>query len=409
MSTKYHSRARGAVSLFVVVFTSLLLLIITIGFMRLMMQDQQHATASDVSKSAYDSAQAGVEDAKRALITYRQVCSDAASPECARQHAIINKKECTTLQQLGTVSSTGEEVPLKQQDSDDELQQAYTCVTLQVDSPDYLGVLEPATTRLIPLRGVSSFNQVIVQWFTQSDVKNNPNGSVGTVELPAFAALPKLAEWPQNRPALLRTQFIQLGPTFKLTDFDANTDDGHSDNNTVFLYPASAGRTDPISIINEDVRRSSTNGVLQQVACRSDFTTNRYACQATVALPQPIGQTDDNRGAAYIRIDGLYNQLNNFRIQLAKDGQPVSFAGVQAIVDSTGRASDQFRRVQSRIEVDTNSFPYPRAAIDITGNLCKNFMVTDSANDYVSGSTVCDPATYTKKKDKSEVSPTKNP
>ena len=90
--------------------------------------------------------------------------------------------------------------------------------------------------------------------------------------------------------------------------------------------------------------------------------------------------------------------MNNFRVQLAKDGQAVSFAGVQAIVDSTGRASDQFRRVQSRVEVDTNSFPYPRAAIDITGNLCKNFMVTDNPTDYVSGSTVCDPTTYTKKK-----------
>ena len=58
---------RGAVSIFIVLFTALLVTIIATGFIQLMLRNQQQSVNSDLSQSAYDSALAGVEDAKRAL------------------------------------------------------------------------------------------------------------------------------------------------------------------------------------------------------------------------------------------------------------------------------------------------------------------------------------------------------
>lgn len=393
--TNGETRQRGAVSLFVVIFTALLVTVISVGFVNLMIQGQRQATTDDLSRSAYDSAQAGVEDAKRALVKYSEACSNGDVETCSRFDTAFRSNSCRTLQETGIAGTTANEVLIRQEEGDEALQQAYTCVTMETDSPDYIGTLDSDKSRVIPLRGVSDFNKITLEWFMQSDLQKDDESEDVEVNLPLETdpLLPKLSEWPANRPALIRSQLIQYGTGgFQLNDFD-DVKDGKSNANTLFFYPSGSIDTGPDGNFRflADVRKSQATRTLQQVRCDKDFA-RFYACKATIDLPRAIGQSNDSRNA-YLRLNALYSSGNNFRIQLFNGTNPVKFAGVQATVDSTGRANDQFRRIQSRVELDVSSFPYPEAAVDITGNLCKTFLVTDSPADYNAGG--CDPAAYT--------------
>ncbi len=396
MMNKVRQNEKGAVSLFLVIFSALLITTITVAFIRIMIQDQLQATTNDLSRSALDSANAGVEDAKRAIVAYRKHCigtgSGVGTTECNNLiSALTDGTHCDTMQRAGIAGHPGDkEVIIEQTEGDSALQQAYTCVKVQLNTDDYVGSLTPNTSRLVPLKAKDDFDRITIEWYSQTDLQDALSGSdsqsSGRVDLGLDAKLPKLADWPNNRPALLRVQLLQHSDSFRLSDFDKDQD-GQTNNATLFLVPSSVGR-DTVSF-SEDVRQSHTSDALVQVRCNPNFSATsadtQYACKVTIELPEPIGADDIGSRRAYIKVTEFYNPNTTFRITMLNDEELVRFNAVQPIVDSTGRANDLFRRIKSRIELEGSSIPGAEAAIDITGSLCKTFLVTDQEVDYNPG------------------------
>lgn len=402
--TTNHKQA-GAVSIFVVIFATLLMAIITVGFIRLMISEQQKAAESDLSQSAYDSALTGVEDAKRAILLYQSACNNGA-PNCAVLTNRLVSDQCNSgIRDIvlsngsiadGVGGGTGE-VMIQQSENDRSLDQAYTCVKVQVDSPNYEGSLAENGSVLVPLIGTGSFNEVTVEWFDSIDAGGT------AVNLPAAGPNSRKmiakADWPTNRPALLRAGLMQFGTNFTQDEFDT-TKPNQSNANTVFLFPQRVGNAenDVIGLdpryTNEatagDLTTLDPKGLPVETKCETvvDGAAGPYACKMRLKLPDPI---DGGDRTAYLRLSALYNK-SNFRLTLSRDGTDVNFKGVQAVVDSTGRANDLFRRVESRIDLIDTTFPYPDAALDLGGNLCKNFGVDDEKYYAdVNGSATCTP------------------
>lgn len=386
----------GAVSLFVVIFAALLMIIVTVSFVQLMVKEQQQATSNDLSQSAFDSAQAGVEDAKR-LLLLDQACRNNTAPATVNCAAIASalttapgqsSTDCDALSKAGIVGETNDETVIQQNESDTNsasLNQAYTCVKIGVNTDDYKDSLSTDSSGIVPIRGVSEFDTIELSWFNQDDVSSETDKTIGFPTTGANVSLPRMGtKWQANYPPLMRTQLMQMGGSFKLSDFDDSQAGNKSDANTLFLYPSATG------VSNEDfaldARRSPTNAP-HQVKCNTSFVDGEYACQATIKLPAPIDGNTANRNA-YLRLTSLYNGAH-FKIRLKKGATYVQFNRVQPLVDSTGRADNIFRRVQARVEL-TGDFVYPEAAIDMQGNLCKNFSVTDKDADF-SGTTTCTP------------------
>lgn len=400
----------GAVSIFIVIFAALLLTVITVGFVRLMLADQQRATNNDLSQSAYDSALTGVEDAKRALLRFQNICRTGGVIACQNVRNVITDaanpnpadKRCNVGIYAGSIinpatnegdsvgpTGTGE-VLIQQNIGDDKLEQAYTCVKMSLDTPDYLGKVDADRSKLIPLLSTSAFNEVTIQWFSSKDISD---GTVVDVPSAAGRSLPGTDYWPDTRPSVMRAGLMQVGGSFSLTDFDAVNATGQSNANTLFLYPAVSGFGN-VEFTGRDPRETGTkvpataDNALIPTTCSPTVTADAgtYSCSITLTLPDPI-----NAGSrtAYLRLTSLYNGAH-FRITLANSSAPVNFTDVQATVDSTGRANDLFRRVVSRVDLIDTEFQFPDAALDVSGDLCKDFAVTDEAAGYYPGA-VCTP------------------
>jgi hypothetical protein len=365
-----RERERGVSSLFVVIFTCILLTIISISFIGLMVREQQRAIDDQLSRSAYDAALSGVEDGKRVLAA----CQKGSAVACTA----ITNENCNTVQTAAIGIGGANEVLIQSSDgSGGALDQAYTCVKIRQNTPNYKGLLNSDSSAMVPLRGTAAFDRIEVSWFTQAD-----NGGLSSVATPSVVPTPRLTPyntWSSSKyPPVIRFHFMQHNSSGSINQDDFDTPAGSG---TAFLYPANAGS----STINlEGIRRTAGIGAVSPVKCQASFPVTGFACSTIVILPNT--STGKNM---YLRVSSVYRQAN-FQLRLLNGmaANPVDFSGVQSSVDSTGRANDIFRRVEARVESTTPDIPYPRATVDITNNLCKDFSVT--ATNYSSGG--CNPA-----------------
>lgn len=375
MQTKWPS---GAVAIFSVVFATLLIMIVTVGFMMLMIGDQRQSTNSDLSESAYDSALTGVEDAKRLIIAYAD-CKGNSSTRCNNIRSVFTgaelKTDCYGIADAGFGSVENGETLIAQSETDKELNQAYTCVEVTMNTLDYLGELsDKGSGTLIPLQsaGGAQFNRLKISWFTQNDV-GGPN-----VTLRTGVALPRLTAWGPTTPPIVRATVIQPDGNISLDDLN-ETDSAA----TLFLYPNTIGNTTfQTSLDVRDHDGGDGSEAPLPVRCVDSLVIAAYSCEATIEL-------GGNTTSAYLLLAALYNSTQ-YRVELFNSSDdPVRFNGTQPMVDSTGRASDIFRRVESRVELVGTTLAYPTTAVSVAKNFCKTFSVTDDPAEYDAGA--CDP------------------
>ena len=203
MSQQQTTTKKGAAAIYIVIFTATLLAIVTLSFVRLMLAESMRTTNYSLSQSAYNSALAGIEDAKVVLLRYQNCMNSgstfAAGVDCAPYleafdslNTSTNAEDCDLVRNLlgydtdynkanhetliqtntsNTVSSAGE-----------AFDQAYTCVKINQKSSNYLTTLtENYSTKIVPIRTgntsnptdpehVNSVNRVVISWFNRKNI-----------------------------------------------------------------------------------------------------------------------------------------------------------------------------------------------------------------------------------------------
>lgn len=385
MNKKYLQKIKltqtesGAASIFIVIFFALLLSVITVSFVNIVNQDQQQALNNDLSQSAFDAALAGAEDGKQALDWYRSNCIGPSplNPTHSLCSTISeNDPECSDIAKFRSIlglrmkEDASNEVQVGARDNDKDLNQSYTCASIEYNTDDYERKLNAGRSHLIELKGATPINKLEIEWFNKEDASDaatitKPPHSDGTA-----APLPQDSQqWGVATPALLRLQIISVNSAFNLNDIATRT---------VFLYPGGSTPLDTsFSVLPTNPSKPA------KTECADNLETQEYACSAALGLGAYAG---DRR---FLMVTPLYNQAT-FNIKLLNNDTAVDFAGVQPIVDVTGRANDVFRRIESRVEFAppdiplAEGFDYP--AFDSTDSICKAFGVGSQTAHFSNGS-----------------------
>lgn len=398
---------KGAASFYMVAFSTLILIIIVTSFAAVIISEVTRTANDDLSQSAYDSALAGVEDAKLVIYQY-QKCKkmNDLSPLCTEiidkiENSSSGSDESARCDAVGKIlqridKEEGGEVVVQESNVSNNMSQAYTCVNISLPG-DYRA--STSSTKVIKTRfedGVANnVTKVKVSWYTapEDDLGynySNYSKSSG-VAFPTDIATP-----PTIFVSMVQTAKMFDLESFKSTDSET-TNRGTTNRGTVFLVPAKEKPEKPVNddanyLVAENDEKGGNyidkNGFLNSnrqqatnkpyvVYCPDNNNGNEFACSATIEIPRPIGGGERNSETFDFVVSVPYGSRDSretdFKLdffcdeneegcgskKINPDASPeeksvAKLDGVQIKIDSTGRANDMFRRVEVRLEGESN-------------------------------------------------------
>lgn len=367
-TTRINRSRAGFASILLVVFSTLTVTVVVIGFVTLMIRNQQDAAVAERSQTAYDAALAGVEDAKRALVKAQD---DTAVDD------LLSSGNCDSVNRA--LYGRSGEVSINQTEGAAAEGSSYTCVTVDRSLPQVTGTLGADDfVTVIPLKTATPFSKVRITWGRTID-------QYGNGPTPSFAGplnnlqFPSQDTWDDGTPALLRAQIVKYGSAYQMSNFDDHTSASATGTMTRFLYPLQGVGS----------ASGSWGDLPGPTAVSCSAPSNHYACGYALDLGRSEGRGTGSQ--AYLVLGAHYSRADYTVSVLDSSGNTVPLVGVQAIVDSNGRENDTERRVRAVVNLAIQSnLRAPDAGLDVGHNLCKVFVVTDSSADL--NQDKCDPA-----------------
>lgn len=410
--------------MYVVVFTTLVLSVLTASFIRIMISEKQQTTNYDLSQSAYDSALAGVEDAKTAVLKYHKCLSDgftknssAIPGTCgyiiyAMEDGIKNKSCDVVADVLHRTKESSGEVTIQETNTTATnsnasfMDQAYTCVTIEEELNDYRAYLDSNNRlRLVPLRSdnTSNIKGIQFQWYSEANASSR---TTATKYMSNGKLQPNDVGNPYAPPVITfdifqtdSESFYNQKPNFTLGELSANNGTGSNgtDHARLVLYPALSG-SDLTNKINASLvlnQSDKNNNSPIKIKCDNAPNAAGFYCSTYIELPMTYRLSNTRSPDSFFAMVTLpYGApATDFSISLCTDSDGslcsatansganstdgiTTFSAVQAKIDSTGRANDLYRRVETRVETVDTGFPYPQYVLDVADDISKEMWVT---------------------------------
>lgn len=336
---------RGMVAIMVTLIMIIVISLIVLGFAQLIRRNQRQALDRQLSTQAFYAAESGVNDVRKRIQT-----------AVTNGEAIVSKNTCGN--SGGPVNSfyyTGADA--LQPNLDIASAVKYVCVLVDA-TPDELSKdsvdVDPSTIMPLTSSSGGAFQTIQLEWAAKD------------TSTPLTGCPASLTD--QFRPDNASGWTCGYGVLrFDLVPTNSNSMDINSLSNstmTSFAVPfTSGGESAPITF---QAGAGNTKGLF-------GATCTNVRCTATINVASV------NSDKFHLRVTSVYKPVSlKVRAALA-GGVPAEFAGVQAVIDSTGKAQDIARRIKVTVPIQrstTNGLP--DYALRSSDSICKRFAVMDN-------------------------------
>ncbi|HEV2412870.1 MAG TPA: hypothetical protein VGS28_03625 [Candidatus Saccharimonadales bacterium] len=340
MRFKEQASEAGVVSLFTVLFFTIMISILIVGFIEITNTEQGQSSQNNLSASSYYAAQSGLEDTKLAL-----------EQDYPGNIPALNTNVCTPPTGFsGNIAPAGS-----------QLQIGYSCklIDLNPQAIDVsLGDNVTSQWPLSPQGGPGGFNKIQISWH-----KISSEGYPAAVRAPGARSLPTYNNWDTNGyPAMLRVEIFGYPNAGSFT-----TNDLLNLDNVGFLNPTSGGAGNiPVGSLDPGTpvdAKCYTSG--------APASYDGYACQATINVA-PLTAGGGNN--LYLRLKSLYDPNGtNAEIEMLQGGNVVNTNNTVANVDVTGYAGTVFSRIRAQVTLPglNNAELLPEFALESGSDICK--------------------------------------
>lgn len=335
MIRKYNQR--GLVSIMVASVLMVIMSLITLGFTRIVQNEQRQSLDNQLSKQAFYAAESGI----------NMAASIDGFPGDGKDECDVEDTDYPELNG-GIITPGVEDV-------------VFTCILINPTPEDLVfgnDSIIPNKSKVVPIKTDSYPSEITFQWKGSSsvsigeadcsdvanldfDVDDATWGKTGLLKLD-LVGIPSAS--PFNRNSLLSSQFSAI------------------------LYPCESGGKS--SVTYNFGTGASNVGKIIPVTCDTTSGVD-YPCQLTIT--SVIGLQKE----FYARFNSIYSEINVRITAVDASNKQVAFSNAQAVVDSTGRANDVFHRLQARIPL-YDSYNWPIASLQTQDDVCKLYEVRET-------------------------------
>jgi len=333
-SQSQDGQAAFAVTMIIMIILSLIVL----GYANNARNEQRRALDNQLSTAAFYAAESGINDA------YAVIKADIQGGT-----ALANQSNCIGVYSSGATNTL-----------DKNSGTAYTCLLVNPTPPSLeyapLDTGHGQVVPVFPAISTDSIQLITISW-QQDGITNNINFT-GCPSTTQNTFTPR-ASWSPNCTAGVLQ--IDMVPATGWNSFN----DLQSDTNTVFFEPMLTNSSLP-GIPAQYPVSSSNNGENIGVSCGAN-SGGEYACTASLAVAPESGY--------YLHIVPIYDNADVSITATDINNNQVNLANAQALIDSTGKASDELKRIQEHVSINpVDSNDAPVNAIQSQSGICKNLL-----------------------------------